>query len=190
MSTELVNKESRIDSWLEWFKLRESFDIINKRFLEKLFETFDHLLSADDCKEALLEHPESVFMVKVPFKSSRVTHFHHMMKDSGTFYDVNTGGHYGFIQGLSALMAFPMMPDMDLLCKQPTTAAIQTPTPTQILSCSNEAETDALMDSASVTFKPRNFIPVPPFLINAIHDAIGNSNGEPKESLTCLHYCY
>ena len=183
MSTKLTRKESKINCWLEWFESRESFDIVNKGFLEKLFETFDHSLTTEDCKEALLEHPESVFMIRVPFRSSRVVLFHHMMKDSSTFYDSDTGDHYSFLQGLGASMTFPMMPDVDLLCKHPTTAAIQTPTPTQILNCLKEDEIDALTDSASVTFKPRNSIPVLPFLVYPIHESIRILNGDPKKVL-------
>lgn len=57
MSIEVPHKSVKIDCWLDLFESRDSFDLLNKGFLEKSFQTFDHLLSVDNCKNALLEHP-------------------------------------------------------------------------------------------------------------------------------------
>lgn len=58
-------------------------------------------------------------MQKLPFRSSRVSLFHHMIKDLGTFYDTDLEDNHGFLQGKGLLMAIPMIPDVDILCKQP-----------------------------------------------------------------------
>ena len=51
------------------------------------------------------------------------------------------------------------------------------PTITTFLSTTTVEQADALQDSQTVTFKPRNFIPIPPFLHKPIQYLISKSNG-------------
>ena len=51
---------------------------------------------------------------------------------------------------------------------------------TQILSKTTVEEADALQDSQKVTFKPRNFIPIPPFLLKLIQYSISKSTGDSR----------
>ena len=70
-----------------------------------------------------------------------------------------------------------MSPNIDTLCKTPTGAAVPVPTITQILSTTRVEQADDLEDSQTLTFKPRHFIPIPPFLLKPIQDSISKSNG-------------
>ena len=73
-----------------------------------------------------------------------------------------------------------MSPDIETLCKTPKGAAGQVPTITQILSTTTVGQADALQDSQTVTFKSRNIIPIPLFLLKPIQDSISKSNGDSR----------
>ena len=118
------------DSWLKWFHLRDSFDIINTSHLKKLFEAFNHSLSQQECISALSEHPESTFLHKANFGTGRVVIFHHLTFVSGTFYDSDDEKVFGFIHGVDKSILTARTPDISILCKSPTGAAIMTPTVT------------------------------------------------------------
>ena len=183
MSTVLASTSPVVDSWLSWFQSRESFDVINKGHLEKLFQSFDHSLDKSNCLEALESHVETVFMHKSSFGSGKVVLFHHLVSVSGTFYDSSSTKEYGFIHGTEKLTSFPMIPDIDVLCKKPAGAAIPVPAMTSFLGASSETEVNALTDSASVTFKPRNFVPVPPFLLESVTRSLFENRDEAKKVL-------
>ena len=65
-----------------------------------------------------------------------------------------------------------MSPDIETLYKTPTGAAVPVPKITQILSTTPAEQADALQDSQTVSLKPRNFIPITPFLLKPIQDSI------------------
>ena len=65
-----------------------------------------------------------------------------------------------------------MSPDIETLCKTPTGAAVPVTTITQILSTTTVEQADDLQDSQTVTFRPRNFIPITPFLLKPIQDTL------------------
>ena len=70
-----------------------------------------------------------------------------------------------------------MSPDIETLCKKPIGAAVLVPTITQIVSTTIVEQEYAIQDSQTVTFKPKNFILIPPFLLKPIQDLISKSNG-------------
>ena len=51
---------------------------------------------------------------------------------------------------------------------------------THILSTTTVEQEDDLQYSLTVTLKPRNFIPIPPFLLKPIQDSISKSNGDSR----------
>ena len=65
-----------------------------------------------------------------------------------------------------------MSPDIKTLCKATTGASVPVPTITQLLSTSKVGQADYLQDSQTLTYKPRNFIPITLFLIKPINDSI------------------
>ena len=54
------------------------------------------------------------------------------------------------------------------------------PTVMSILKVTTVEEIDNLQVSTAQKFKPRNFVPVPPFLVNSISSAISASKGNAK----------
>ena len=54
------------------------------------------------------------------------------------------------------------------------------PTITEILSTKTVEQADTLQDNQTVTFWPRNFIPIPPFLLKPIQDSISKPNGDSR----------
>jgi len=74
-----------------------------------------------------------------------------------------------------------MAPDTEKLFKKPSFAVQVVPTVTSILKATAVEEIDALLVfSTTQKFKPRNFVPVPPFLVNPISSAISASKGNAK----------
>eukprot|EP00957_Ditylum_brightwellii_P095233 7253597-Ditylum_brightwellii.AAC.1 len=76
-----------------------------------------------------------------------------------------------------------MTPDIEVLCREAIGAAIAVPAVTTILAVETAEQVEALADSASVTYKPRNFIPIPPFLVPEVHKSIVKSNGDATSVL-------
>ena len=74
-------------------------------------------------------------------------------------------------------MALNMTPDTTILFKGP----IGIPTQTSIVEVSSEAEFDTLTAGAATTYKPRTFIPVVPFLLKTVGDAVNKSNRAAKK---------
>ena len=75
-----------------------------------------------------------------------------------------------------------MIPDTDILFEKPTGVVVVVPTFTNILAVMNIEEIEALMNGTT-TYKPRNFIPIAPFLCKAICELIERSRGDSKELL-------
>ena len=175
LTTDIITTKS----WSDWFQSRESGLLIDQSNQERLFSTFNANVSKIDCIDAVSNHNETAFLSKASFGEGTVTVFHHLTSVGGTIYDTNAKS-YGFIQGLGKSTANIMTPDMDTLFKLPEGAAVATPTPTQVLAVSSVTEVEALTDSATVTYKPRNLIPIPPFLIETVQKSISISNGNSK----------
>ena len=173
---------TKTDSWLDWFKSRESGTTINQSNQEKLFSTFSSNISKIDCLNSVMQHGETSFLHKASFGERNVTIFHHLVSAGGTIYD-SQGKAYGFIQGLGYSTASAMTPDIDTLFATSEEAALAVPSVTQILAVTSIENVDGLTDSATVTYKPRNLIPIPPFLLETIQTSISKSNGNSKPIL-------
>ena len=159
-------------SWLDWFQSRDSGVLIDQSNQKHLFSTFNSSVSKIDCIDAIWKHNETAFLMKASFGEGTVTFFHYLTSVGGTIYDTTSGKNYGFIQGLGKSTVIAMTPEMDSLFKIPDGAAVPTPTPTQVLSVSTVTEVNALTDSTTVTYKPRNLILIPPFLLKTFQKSI------------------
>ena len=167
-------------SWMEWFDATDSSSTINKAHMDPFFAAFDASHSVDDCKSAVTKHKETVFLAKLSL-NSRLNLFHHFEESGGTVYETDKDA--GFIIGVSQSIAMTMTPDTATLLEQPAFAAQTVPTITNILKATTSAEVDGLQDSAAQKYKPRNFIPIPPFLVLPIASAIASSKGDAKAVL-------
>ena len=150
---------------------------INKSKQEKLFSSFNASLSETDCIEALVNHKETVFLHKLNFGSKQVNMFHHLTAAGGTVYKSDKK-EFGFIQGVGGSTLTYMTPDLSVLRQVKSDSAVAVPTTTLLFGVSDKDQIDALALSDRITFHPQNFIPIPPFMVPALHNSIINLNGD------------
>ena len=115
--------------WLSWFDSRESASAINKSRQDKLFSTFDHSISKSNCIDLILNHQQTTFLHKANFGEKKISIFHHLQVSGGTVYDT-TAKTFGFIQGIRKDTLITMTPDIDILSKVESAAAVHVPTMT------------------------------------------------------------
>ena len=181
-ATTAITVSSTAKHWGQWFKSKESATTINKAHQETLLLTFDHSKTKDQALEAVLKHEEVTFLHKIMIGSKQVAMFHHLIEVGGTIYDAGSK-EYGFIQDVEADTSQPLTPDIEALFKTPTMITQPVPTINAIMGVKTKEEVDALVTSATVTYRPRNFVPVPPFLMEKIQKTITTSNGDVREVL-------
>ena len=171
------------DNWLKWFQARKSATIINKSNQEQLFKTFDCTVASDLAIATVMKHDEVTFLHKVNFGTKKVAIFHHLLETGGTLYDAG-GKDYGFIQGVNDTTSTFLTPEVEVLGHVPSEAAVAIPTINHVLGAKSIEEVDNLTISATVTYHPRNFIPIPPFLLETVAKAIGEAKGDARVVLT------
>ena len=154
-------------TWLEWFTTRDSAQSIDKKCQEQLFSTFNVSISKSDCIETLLQHQETVFLQKTNFGSNRVNLFHHLVAIGDTIYD-SAEKEFRMIQGLGKATSIATTLDINVLCNIQSDNAVAVPSMTTLLGLTDIDQIDNIATSATVTYRVRNFIPVPPFLLKTI----------------------
>ena len=172
---------STTKAWKDWFNAQESATTINKIAQERLFKIFDSSISVDRCKNEIEGHTETAFLFRQNFGQNRIGIFHHMKSVGGNIYVEKED--FGFILGIEELATCIMTPDHEILLGLPQDHPEPTPTTSHLLSVSSVEEVDALAIGQTTTYKPRNFIPIPPFLLNTISKSISNSEGNSKQVL-------
>jgi hypothetical protein len=173
------------DNWLDWFNTRDSSSLIDRQCQNQLFSTFGAAKSKEECKHLLVTHDESTFLFVEQFGTTKkINIFHHVSEVGGTVYDQSTG--VGFIQGVDTDLATTLTPDLDILCKKPHQAADRVPTVTSLCAVSSIEDIDALTVGATTVYKPRNFIPITPFLLTTCNEAIMAFQGAPKKVLFAI----
>ena len=170
------------EDWTTWFTSRESSDFVNKHAHEELFKAFNATIDNKECKKKLIDHQEVVFLFKETF-GSQMNVFHHVIEIGGTVYDNNV--EIGFIQGLENELATQMTPEAITLFEKPTGTAVAVPTATNILSITSIDDIEALTDGTT-TYKPRNLIPITPFLVKDINEGIKQNRGDGKALLLAV----
>ena len=170
-------------TWLKWFSSIPSTSIINQSQQERLFKTFDATVSNDTILDIVIQHKETTFLQKVNFAASRVTIFHHLVASGGTIYDSSTK-EFGFMQGLlKGGTSMKMTPDEEILSRVEKDTDTPVPAIANVLGVQDSDAVDGLAVSATVKFRPRNFIPIPPFLLDTIHSTIELEKGDTKAVL-------
>ena len=177
---ELTTNNQQTKDWTAWFESRDSSDFVNKQAQEELFQAFNASINDNDCKKNLLDHQEVLFLFKETF-GHRLNVFHHINQIGGTVYERTI--HFGMIQGVDADMTTTSTPDVDVLIKTPEGAAVGVPTMTSILQVSTLEDVESLTNGVSTVYKPRNFIPITPFLCQVISESIEKNQGDCKQLL-------
>ena len=167
--------------WLSWFNSRDSAITINKSQQETLFKTFDYSVNDDELIVAIGNHEETAFLHKVNVGNHRVAIFHHLTVAGGTIYD-NGAKEFGFLQGLD-IDCNVMTPDIDVLKVVTTNTDTAVPAFAGLMGAKSKDEVAALVTSATVKYRARNILPIPPFLLPIIHEAISTFGGDATEIL-------
>ena len=176
-----ANTLAKYPSWKDWFNARSSATIINKSNQEMLFQIFKHTISPEKCGMELIEHTETVFLFRHTFGTNRIELFHNMQVTGGNIYTAKK--EFSFIQGVGEDNACPVTPDFDILVQLPQETAEPIPTATHLLNVTSTDEVAALNPGQTTSYTPRNFIPVPPFLLNTLNEAISKFDGDAAHIL-------
>ena len=180
--TTTTKAAAAMTSWTTWFSSRDSASTINKTRQEALLIQFDHSHTEDSTLAAVIKHDEIAFLHRIAIGSKKLAVFHHLIEIGGTLYDSGTK-EYGFIQGLGEEIAQPLTPDISALMKSPSAPAVSVPTMNAVMGVKTKEDVDTLATSATVTYKPRNFVPIPPFLLEIVHDSITATGGDARDIL-------
>ena len=176
-------KETEINepiSWLEWFLLLESAPKINLSAKQALFKTFDTSKSTEQTKADLLKNQDTVFMFKQNFGKNKLNTFHHLSCTGGNFYEKQE--HFGAIQGIGEDVTSVVTPDMSQLLKL---SAVATPVPSieDYMKVETIDECKNLKIEINSYYSARNFIPIPPFMLFDLNQAISEHEGDSYEIL-------
>ena len=167
-------------SWLEWYLMRESAPKINTQAKKKLFETFDSTKTEDEIKSELLKHKETVFIFKQNFGKNKINFFHNLSLIGGSFY--NPQEHFGAIQGIDEGLTSVITPDMSQLLEVSTIAA-QVPSMEEYSRMKSIEDYRASRTPREKYFTARNFIPVPPFMLNDLNEVLIKYEGDSTQAL-------
>ena len=76
-----------------------------------------------------------------------------------------------------------MTPDETVLRRLEKNTDTPVPSIASVLAVKTVEEVEKMVVSATVKFNPRNFTPIPPFLLETIHEVIESKNGDTKQVL-------
>ena len=176
-----VTSNVNIPSWKTWFDTRPSTKYINDNAKARLFSTFDYSVEKDACMRALLEHDETVFLFKQNMAGNKLNIIHHLKRIGGNIYDPEE--QFGAIQGVGDDTSCIITPDVNALLVMPMAQGEPVPSIANIYGAKTEEDITNLPLSIIMKYHPRNFVPVPPFLIGPIDTVIEQSNGDGTKIL-------
>ena len=76
-----------------------------------------------------------------------------------------------------------MTPDTDVLFVSPHVDAFQVAKKEDVLNCTTIEDIDNLEDNPTSSYRARNFIPIPPFLMQTVASSISANQGNAKKIL-------
>ena len=164
-------------SWVEYYDSLPTGSIVNKGKLEQMLKSFDSSLSPDEAKRSMTRNKDLVFLARTGLNDS-LGLFHRFETSGGTVVDPDES--CAIILGLNRNNAILVTPDSDTLFKNPHATAYKVAKREDIMNCTTMDMVRALVDSDTQTTRARNFIPVPPFLINTISISIETNKGDPE----------
>ena len=172
---------SKPGSWIEWFKTRESSKIINSSAKKKLFDTFNASISKNDCIQRMVKYDEVVFLYKQNMGTNRINVFHHLKSVGGMIHQPDE--EFGAIEGIGENTIGFITPSIDDLVSLPIENPEPVPKMEDYMKVSNIRDAQNLVVHQESSFSPRNFIPIPPFLLEAVERTIDFNRGDATELL-------
>ena len=147
-----------------------------------LLERFNASKSEEDMKRAVSNYKETVYIFKQNFGKNKLNIFHHLEAVGGNIYD--TEEHFGAIQGVEKELTCIVTLDMPQLLDTSNETGV--PLVEDYLKTTNEEDYRNLKTSTNLKFASRNFIPIPPFLLQVVNDTIIKADGDSKEVLLAV----
>ena len=157
------------DTWCDYYDSRPASSIINKEKMEQLLKSFDSSLSADEAKAAMARNKDIVFLARTGLNKT-LGLIHHFEVEGGTIVDPEED--CAFMVGLNRDNAIIATPDAEVLFQPPLKKVYKVAKREDIMSCTSLEEVESLQGSDTQSIRPRNFIPVPPFLVRILSDSI------------------
>ena len=145
-----------------------------------MFDTFNAEKNTAQIQLNLLRNDEIVFLFKQNFGINKINCFDHLLTIGGNLY--NPIEYFGAIQGIDEYITLVITADMNQLLEISSAAA---PVPTmEDFMCLNLMDNyRSLKPSLTEYYTARNFIPVPPFMPNALNQLMVDYNGNSKRIL-------
>jgi len=176
-----VTTPTNFPSWKAWFNTRPSTKMINDNAKARLFSAFNHSVEKEACKRALLDHDQTVFLFKQNMGGNRLNMLHHLKQIGGNVYDPEE--QFGAIQEVGEDTSCVITPDVNAILELPMIEGEFVPSNANIYGAKSVDDINSLPISTVTKYHRRNFIPIPPFLINPIDKAIEDFNGDGTKIL-------
>ena len=96
-------------TWLEWFLLRDSAQIVSRMAKGAMFDTFNAERNVTQIQQNLIKNNGTVFLFKQKFGKNKINCFHHLSVIGGNIY--NPQAHFGMIQGINEDVTSVVTPD-------------------------------------------------------------------------------
>ena len=112
-------------------------------------------------------------------------HFHHENKLGGTVYESTQSS--SFFQGIDPDLVSILTLDLTGLCEKPDQVADEVPTMTNLFAAESMEDIENLVVGATTTYKPRNFVPITPFLLKTVNESILKNDGSAKHLLLSIN---
>ena len=171
---------SKPTSWKDWFKNRESSKIINTSSKKKLFDAFDASIEKLDCIQKILKYDEVVFLYKQNMGSNKINVFHHMRCIGGLIHQPEE--EFGAIEGISENTVGFITPSIDELVAIPLEKPETVPKMEDYMKVTKISDIQNLSArDTNIEYNPRNFIPIPPFLLDSIEKTLEFNKGDAAE---------
>ena len=174
---------SKYTDWTDYFNAVPSSTYINKGCMKSLFKTFDATVSENEALNQVEKHSETVFLARLSLRSG-LNLFHHFIQVGGTVYSDDKEA--GFFLGLNKSTTAKMTPDIDVLFETPHADAYRVAKKVDILKCKTLADITNLKESSTVSYRARNFIPIPPFLTQTVVSVISVNKGQAENLLEVI----
>ena len=131
-------------------------------------------------KTALLCHQEIAFLFKLNFGINRLNIFHHLNAIGGRFYQKHES--FGIIQEVDEDVTCIMTPDIPQLVGIFTNEA-SVPPIEDLIGLYTEENYRRINSLTRNKYSARNFIPIPPFMLFKINEAILDYEGDSIQVL-------
>ena len=123
----------------------------------------------------MLDHDQTSFLFKQNLGVNKINVIHHLVRVGGNLYDSNES--FGAIQGIGEGTSCVITPDVPTLVALPLRISEKVPKPDDIYAAKSKSDIENLTVNDTCQFLPRNFVPIPPFLLDRINTTIDLTDG-------------